>query len=351
MMSELRDRRRFAYLAGIAALAAGLAACGNPPPVDDPAMSMSSMPGMDMGSSAGSTSSTFSMSWQSMDAAMQASIKAFPAKTRGAGAQELAPTVLADGTKRFELTAEVVPWEVSPGKTVQAWTYNGTVPGPTIRVNVGDKVQVVLHNRLPESTTIHFHGIQAPFDQDGTPFISQNPVTPGSDHTYSFTPRDVATAMYHSHEDAVTQVPDGMFGAMFVGTLPVPSGTSVTGPNQVFALDDSGAIGLSFNGKAFPATSPYTATVGQTLEVTYFNAGSMAHPIHLHEFPQLVIAEDGHPVPAPYYKDTINVAPGERYTVLVNANIAGVWVWHCHILGHAENESGMFGMVTALVVR
>ena len=101
---------------------------------------------------------------------------------------------------------------------------------------------------------------------------------------------------------------------------------------------------------------PTSGTVGceegrRSIEVTYFNAGEMAHPIHLHEFPQLVIAEDGHPVLAPYYKDTINVAPGERYTVLINANLAGVWVWHCHILSHAENMNGMFGMVTALVVQ
>ena len=331
-----------------ATLAAALVACGNPPPADGSAASGA---GSDATVANASSTSTASMDWHSMDAAMQASIKAFPAKTSGTGAQELAPTILADGTKQFVLTAEVTPWEVSPGKTVQAWTYNGTVPGPTIRVEVGDRVQIVLHNHLPESTSIHFHGIQTPFEDDGTTFVSQPPVTPGSDFTYSFVPHDLATGMYHSHNDAVDQVPNGLFGAIFVGTLPVPGGTNVTGPDQVFALDDSGVVGLSFNGKSFPATSPYTAKLGQTIEVTYFNAGEMAHPIHLHEFPQLVIAEDGHPVPAPYYKDTINVAPGERYTVLITANLAGVWVWHCHILSHAENMNGMFGMVTALVVQ
>lgn len=301
---------------------------------------MAGMPGM-----SGSSDPT------AMDAAMKASIAAFPAKTAGLGAQPLQPTILADGTKRFDLSAEIVPWEVSPGKTVQAWTYNGQVPGPTINVSVGDRVQIVLHNQLPESTSLHVHGIQVPFAEDGTTFVAQDPIKPGADFTYSFTPQEVAVGMYHSHHDAVKQVPNGMFGAIYVGELPVPGGVHVTGGDQVFALDDAGTVGLSFNGKSFPATAPFVAKLGDWIEVTYFNAGEMAHPIHLHEFPQLVIAEDGHPVPAPFEKDTIEVAPGERWTVLIHANLAGTWVWHCHILSHAENASGMFGMVTALVVK
>lgn len=295
-------------------------------------------------------SSASARSGQGMDAAMEASIKAFPAKTQGVGAQPLAPTVLSDGTKQFELMAMVTPWEVAPGKVVNAWTYNGMVPGPTIHVSVGDKVQIVLHNHLPESTSIHFHGIQTPLDMDGTTFVAQPPVQPGADFTYSFTPHEIAVGMYHSHHDAVKQVANGLFGAFLVGDVPVPNGITVSGGDEVFALDDAGVLGLTFNGKSFPATAPFTASLGQWIEVTYFNAGEMAHPIHLHEFPQLVIAEDGHPVPQPYYKDTVNVAPGERYTVLINANLAGVWVWHCHILSHAENDKGMFGMVTALIV-
>ena len=102
------------------------------------------------------------MTAEQMDAAMKASIGAFPAATEGLGAQLLAPTVLADGTKQFELTAQVVQWEISPGKKVEAWTYNGTVPGPTLQVDDGDNVAIVLHNELPESTSIHFHGLSDP---------------------------------------------------------------------------------------------------------------------------------------------------------------------------------------------
>jgi len=85
--------------------------------------------------------------------------------------------------------------------------------------------------------------------------------------------------------------------------------------------------------------------------VNYFNAGQMIHPIHLHGPGQLVIAKDGYPLTNPEMEDTITVAPGERYTVLIHPDQAGVWVWHCHILSHAETDQGMYGMVTALVVQ
>jgi FtsP/CotA-like multicopper oxidase with cupredoxin domain len=84
--------------------------------------------------------------------------------------------------------------------------------------------------------------------------------------------------------------------------------------------------------------------------VHYLNEGSQIHPMHLHGLDQVVIAKDGHPLPAPQTMDTVTVAPGERYTVLVKATVPGAWAWHCHILSHAETEKGMFGMVTALVV-
>jgi manganese oxidase len=288
-----------------------------------------------------------------MDAAMAASTKAFPAKTAGLGAQPLAPSLLADGTKQFDLTAEIVKWEVSPGKLVDAWTYNGVVPGPTIHISVGDKVKVVLHNHLPESTVIHFHGIIVPFADDGVPYITQNPVEPGQDFTYSFVAKGPAVGMYHSHFDAANQVADGMAGAFLIGDEPLPAQVALPQSQiqqQIFMLDDSGTIGLSINGKSFPATTPIVAKSGEWIEVQYFNEGNMLHPIHLHELPQLVIAKDGYPTP-PQLMDTVTVAPGERYTVLVHATEIGVWAWHCHILTHAENQTGMFGMVTALIVK
>ncbi|MGH9277777.1 MAG: multicopper oxidase domain-containing protein, partial [Acidimicrobiales bacterium] len=180
------------------------------------------------------------MSSAEMDAAMERSIKAFPAKTQGVGAQDLAPTLLADGTKRFELTSSVVPWEVEPGKFVDAWTYNGTVPGPTLRAEPGDKVEVVLHNQLPESTAIHFHGLTTPNSQDGVTYITQPPIKSGETYTYRFTAQATpAVGMYHSHHNAVTQVPNGLAGTFLIGHLPVPSGVTVA-QEQVMMVNDAG---------------------------------------------------------------------------------------------------------------
>jgi FtsP/CotA-like multicopper oxidase with cupredoxin domain len=303
-----------------------------------------SMPGMDISSSSSMTS-------DQMDQAMKDSIGAFPAKTEGLGGQVLAPTVLADGTKQFELTAAVTKWEVSPGKTVDAMTYNGTVPGPTLKVNPGDHVRILLHNQLPESTSIHFHGLLTPNAMDGTTDVTQDPVKPGTDYIYEWTVQSTpAVGMYHSHHDAVKQVPDGLAGTILVGEMPVPDGVTVA-QEDVMVLDDSGTIGYAINGKSFPATAPIVAEQGDWVEVHYLNEGTQIHPMHLHGVPQVVIAKDGYPLANPETEDTITVAPGERYTVLVHATELGTWVWHCHILPHAENDHGMFGMVTALVVQ
>jgi manganese oxidase len=291
------------------------------------------------------------MTSDEMDATMEKSIKAFPAKTQGLGAQELAPRILADGTKQWELTTSVVKWEVEPGKLVDAMTYNGTVPGPTLRADPGDKVQVILKNQLPESTAIHFHGLTTPNSADGVTYITQPPVKAGGTHTYNFTAQSTpAVGMYHSHHNAVHQVPNGLAGTFLVGTLPVPAGVDVA-QEQIMMVNDAGTIGYAINGKSFPATAPVVAKQGEWIQVHYLNEGVMAHPMHLHGMGQLVIAKDGFPVPQPYEADTVMVGPGERYTVLVHATEVGTWAWHCHILSHAESaEKGMFGMVTALVV-
>ena len=104
-----------------------------------------------------------------------------------------------------------------------------------------------------------------------------------------------AVGMYHSHHDAVQQVPDGLAGAFIVGDEPVPAGVTVT-QEQVMMLDDSGVIGYALNGKSFPATAPIVAKQGEWVEVHYMNEGTQIHPMHLHGMPQLVIAKDGYPL-------------------------------------------------------
>jgi len=273
----------------------------------------------------------------------------FPAETEGKGNQILEPTILEDGTMQWEITASVIDWETEPGTFREAYAYNGTVPGPQLRARVGDRVRIVLHNELPEPTTIHFHGLLVPTDMDGVPVISQPAVMPGESFTYEFTVRNRGSHMYHSHFMADHQVPMGLLGA-FVVTDPSAADEPTADIDYAMILND-GPLGFTLNGKGFPATEPIVAQVGQTIRVRYMNEGLQIHPMHLHGMPQLVIAKDGYLLPDPHYEDTVLVAPGERIDVLIEATEPGVWAYHCHILTHAESANGMFGMVTALIVQ
>ena len=294
--------------------------------------------------------------WQAMDAMMEEVALAFPAATQGVGGGLMEPTsVDPDGTKVFEVVAQNITWEVKPGVLVEAMAYNGVVPAPEIHLEVGDKVRLELTNEMDESTSIHFHGIRVPNAMDGVDPYTQPAVPPGGTFSYEFTALEAAVGIYHSHHNAQTQVPNGLFGAFTIGEMPIPVSLQAKGFTQVdqrvnMVLNDAGTIGLSLNGKSFPATAPYTMKVGEVMQVNYLNEGLMAHPMHLHQPVGWVIAKDGVPLEVPMPSDTINVAPGERFTVLYRAVDPGVWAWHCHILNHAEGPEGMFGMVTALIV-
>lgn len=150
-----------------------------------------------------------------LDAMHEAAVKAFPAKTEGLGGQPLAPKV-EGGVKVFDLTTKVVQWEVKPGQRFEAFSYNGVVPGPLIRVTEGDKVRVRLKNELPESTSIHWHGLFVPNNMDGVPYITQPPVKPGQSFVYEFVARNPGSHMYHSHHAADIQVPKGLLGAFII---------------------------------------------------------------------------------------------------------------------------------------
>jgi len=287
--------------------------------------------------------------WEAMDRSMAERAAAFPAKTEGEGAQLLEPEVLADGTKQFTLTARLVDWEVAPGKVVEAMSYNGTVPGPTLRVDVGDKVRVVLKNELPESTVIHWHGIPIRNEMDGVADITQPPVRPGDSFIYEITAERQSVGWYHSHHDGTKQVGDGLWGAFLIGDLPLP-GDVIVSQELTMQIQDSGAIGLTLNGKSFPATEPIRAREHEQVLIHYFNAGGQIHPMHLHGVDQLVVAKDGFPLAQPYKADTVLVGPGERYSVLVGADRPGTWAFHCHIFSHSEGSEGMFGMFTEFII-
>jgi FtsP/CotA-like multicopper oxidase with cupredoxin domain len=250
--------------------------------------------------------------------------------------------------KVFEITCQQVDWEIEPGKKIRAFTYNGIVPGPEIRVTEGDTVRVVCKNEMTESTSVHWHGVLVPNNMDGVPYLNQPPITPGSSFTYEFVARNPGSHMYHSHHNAAEQVTKGLIGSFIIEPKD-KSKDPAFDKEYVMVLNDTG-VGLTINGKSFPYTQPLTAKKGQKLRVRYMNEGLLIHPMHLHGMYQLVFAKDGMTLPAPYYADTLNIAPGERYDVLVDCEEPGLWAFHCHILTHAESAHGMFGMVTVLSI-
>jgi FtsP/CotA-like multicopper oxidase with cupredoxin domain len=300
------------------------------------------------------------MNYDQMTKDMLASFGKYPEKTKGEGNTHLDPTeVRADGTKVFDFDMQVADWEVSAGNTVKAWTFNGMVPGPRIDLQVGDKVEIRVKNDLEIATDMHLHGLNVDNAYDGVSPLTQDLIQPGDTFTYKFVADEVSVAMYHPHAHGHLLLPNGMFGVVLVGQVNLPRGGTVSGypvpadlqVSQEFpmVLNDSGVIGYSLNGKSFPATAPISAKLGDWILVHYFNEGTLIHPMHLHQFDQIVVAKDGYALDVPYVADTVNVAPGERYSVLVKIDKPGAWVWHCHILPHVERETGMYGMVTALI--
>ncbi|MEE8602010.1 multicopper oxidase domain-containing protein [Euzebya tangerina] len=283
----------------------------------------------------------------------EASVSQFPAETEAMGNQRMEPEILSDGTKVFELTIDETQWEVAPGEFVEAVAYNGQVPGPWIHTEVGDRITIRVINELDsEGTTLHPHGIfRHPFEVDGVGMISMDPIMPGETWEQTFVTQETSVGMYHGHDNGVHQVINGAFGAFTVGQVPLPPQADNVVAEDVMILNDAGEIGLTLNAKSFPATQPYVLTEGEQMILHYYNEGLTPHPMHLHNNAQMVIAKDGYPLASPIVMDTVNVAPGERYTVVIFAEAPGTWVYHCHILSHVERDDGsVFGMFTALIV-
>jgi FtsP/CotA-like multicopper oxidase with cupredoxin domain len=267
--------------------------------------------------------------------------------TKGKGNLPLLPRV-ENGVKVFDLTCDELQWEVAPGKTYAARGYNGAIPGPIIRATEGDRVRINVKNNLKESTSVHWHGLVVPNAMDGVPFLNQEPIKPGATFTYEFTLRNAGTHMYHSHHNSMDQVNRGLLGAFIVDPKD-PSSYPPYDREYVMVLNDQN-LGFTINGKGFPATDALVAGQNERILIRYLNEGVMNHPMHLHGMPMQVFQKDGYPVNPPQMCDTIDVAPGNRYDVIVEATEPGVWAFHCHVLNHAEGPDGMFGLVTALVV-
>lgn len=351
------SRRRFLAWAGAVALGVGAGAYGlwrrtaGPfrPSAPEPPAQPQTPPGETRGPSPreGPTLPQTAQTPEQIDHSHQMRIATFPAKTAGQGGQRL-PFRMENGVKVFELTPSVIQWEVEPGKFVEAWAYNEQVPGPEIRVTEGDRVRVIVHNKLQESTSVHWHGMRIRNDMDGVPYLTQDPIPAGQSFTYEFTPTPAGTHMYHSHHNSTKQVAMGLLGALIVEPRD-KSREPRYDKEQILVLND-GPLGYTINGKSFPATQPITAKVGQRVRLRWMHEGAMIHPMHLHGLPMEVFARDGIPLPQPFTVDTLTIAPGERWDCIVPCNLPGKWALHCHVLPHAEGEIGMFGLVTVFIV-
>ncbi|MAT41365.1 MAG: copper oxidase [Anaerolineaceae bacterium] len=262
---------------------------------------------------------------------------------------------LEGNVKVFELVTKPVKWQIIQDVFVTAWTYNGTVPGPMIRVTEGDIVRILIKNELPEPTTIHWHGIAVPNAMDGIPDITQKPILPGETFTYEFIAQLTGTYMYHSHYDGDVQVSAGLYAPFIIDpkelTSPAPDidvnlmiSEWLLRDGETFAAMPMAGMEPNYftiNGKAFPDTETINVKKGQLVRLRLAGIGQFVHPIHLHGVPFTIVATDGHPVPkaAQLTKDTVLVSPGERYDIEFVATESGQWILHCHILHHTTNNN------------
>ena len=265
----------------------------------------------------------------------------------------LQPRLLADGTKQFELTAKIVPWEVTKNTLIDAWTYNGTVPGPILRVRAGDRVAVIFHNELPEPTVIHWHGLPVPNAMDGVPGITQSAVPPHGLFTYAFTASRPGTYMYHTHYNDLDQLDRGLYGAFIVDEkapkFKVAHDYTLVLSGWRIKSDDENYY--SINGKSYPETTSLEVKAGETFRIRYINiSATEMHTMHLHGHLQRVIARDGNPVSTNDVENTVLLGPGQTIDVLVKADAdPGTWMLHCHILDHMTNNKVMpGGLITAV---
>jgi FtsP/CotA-like multicopper oxidase with cupredoxin domain len=335
------------------------------------------MAGMDMSGTSAQGMDMTGMQYMSAEdmAAMAAhmapisSDNIFPAPN-DAGLQPL-DYVLEDGFKVFDLVARPYLWNILPNVQVVAWTYNGMVPGPLIRVTQGDRVRINLRNELPEPTTLHLHGIWLEWNMDGMPHVSQPPIEPGQSFTYEFeVDQPAGTYWYHSHYHEDFQIGLGLHGALIIDPATPeenPPDVDVTLMiNEVrtfggltFASMPMGGMEPNYftlNGKSYPNVPPIVVEQGQRIRIRFIAAGQFLHPMHLHGHAFEVVGVDGMPVPENQRgirMDTVTVAPGQRFDIEFVAARSGPWMIHCHIPHHTTNNFSTThgGLMVAVVVR
>ncbi|HTC22325.1 MAG TPA: multicopper oxidase domain-containing protein [bacterium] len=254
------------------------------------------------------------------------------------------PKVLADGTKEYDLTASIFPWQLFPGAGVNAWGYNGQVSGPLLRFKVGDRVQFAVTNNLPQVTTVHWHGLAVPNQQDGVPGVTQQSIPPGGQFIYRFTvtPQMAGTHLYHTHVNDDFQMDKGLHGVMIID----PAGPAKS-PYDVDALYEIASFKIAgsdqenvftLDGKACPEAPVLKVPLGSHVLIRLVNASAEErHVMHLHGYSFKIVALDGKPVAYPQEANTVNLEPSQTADIAFTATNPGNWMFHCHILDHLIN--------------
>ncbi|PYR41517.1 MAG: copper oxidase, partial [Acidobacteria bacterium] len=224
------------------------------------------------------------------------------------GDRELAPH-LESGVKVFDLETGVVRWSILPGVTVDGYAFNGQIPGPRIRFRQGDRVRINVTNHLPETTTVHWHGLILPNIMDGPAHITQEPIDKGSAYRYEFTAAQSGTYLYHSHDHVDRQQALGLYGALIID--PAEADPSLEADHEYIVLlqewllrerltypampmDGGQPNYFTINGRAYPATDTIKMRVRETLKVRFVGSNNgFIHPMHIHGGPFDVVAVDG----------------------------------------------------------
>ncbi len=264
------------------------------------------------------------------------------------------PHTLDNGVKVFHLVAEPVKHEFAPGMIVNCWGYNGRTPGPTIEAVEGDRVRILVTNKLPERTSVHWHGVILPNGMDGVAGLNQKHILPGETYQYEFTLRQNGTQMYHPHSDEMVQMALGMMGlfvihpkkrelkidrdfAWMLMEWAIPPGTAR--PNPAVMTDFNI---FTFNSRVWPGTAPLVVKRGDRVRFRIGNLSMDSHPIHVHGHSFWLVGTDGGPVPKSAWvpETTVNVHPGSTRDVEFIADNPGDWALHCHKSHHTMNAMG-----------
>jgi FtsP/CotA-like multicopper oxidase with cupredoxin domain len=268
------------------------------------------------------------------------------------------PYRMVDGVKVFHLTAEQVQHEFAPGLEGACWGYNGRTTGPTIEAVEGDRVRIYVTNRLPEPTTVHWHGLILPNGMDGVGGLNQPYIRPDETFRYEFPILYPGTFMYHPHVDEMTQMGMGLMGmivvheretqypvdrdfAIMLSEWFVPIGARRPDPREMTDFNV-----LTMNSKAFPGTEPLVVRTGQRVRIRFGNLSAMDnHPIHLHGYSFRITGTDGGRIPdtAQLPETTVLVPVGATRDIEFVADAPGDWAMHCHFTHHIMNQMGHEG--------